>query len=408
MKKHLVAAIFSFISFAVVAQSKFEKDFLFYWQTIDDNFAYFDRQKIDWKKVKEVYEKAAESITNQNDFVHFLESVNNELYNGHVFLNMNTQTSNRTIPSGSDLKVSWLNRQFMITELRENFNAENCGLAVDMQVIKFNDTPIEEAVKKLLPRTAETMNKEMYEYAANMLLAGTHNSPRKVTTLLKGREQTFYPDSLPNKTEKSDTALLEKKLLPGNIGYIKINNSLGNSELVEAFDNTLNSFLNTNGLILDMRETPSGGTTSIARGIMGRFTSKELPYQKHIYSSEEKETGIKRSALELVSPRGIIYKKQLVILVGNWTGSMGEGMAIGFDGMKRATIAGTQMAGLLGEIFTFRTPALNIPFSFPCVKLQHINGQPREDFIPPVYIKDQKQGIEIAGNLLRKNISTRQ
>jgi carboxyl-terminal processing protease len=352
--------------------------------------------------VKELYERSADSITNSNDFVHLLETVNNELYNGHVFLNTNTQSSNRTIPSGSDLKVSWLNRQFVITELREQFNAENCGLKVGMQVIKFDDWKMEDAIKKFLPRSAASIDKEMYEYAANMLLAGTHDSNRKITIMLNGREKIFNPDSLPNKTEENPPRLLEEKLLPGNIGYIKINNSLGNTDLVEAFDNTLKIFSNTIALIIDLRETPSGGTTSVARGIMGCFISKEQPYQKHIYSSEEKETGIRRSALELVTPRDPIYKKPLVVLVGYWTGSMGEGIAIGFDGMKRATIAGTQMAGLLGEIFTFRTPELNIPFSIPCVKLQHINGQPREDFIPPFLIKDQKQALQIASRLLRK------
>jgi hypothetical protein len=50
--------------------------------------------------------------------------------------------------------------------------------------------------------------------------------------------------------------------------------------------------------------------------------------------------------------------------------------------MKKARIMGTKMAGLLGEIYSFETPENKIPFSFPCVQLQHINGQPREDFIP--------------------------
>jgi carboxyl-terminal processing protease len=402
MRLYFTTALFFFQALSSFSQSKFQKDFSFYWQTINDNFAYFDRQRIDWNKVKALYERSANSITNSNDFVHLLETVNNELYNGHVFLNTNTQSSNRTIPSGSDLKVSWLNRQFVITELREQFNAENCGLKVGMQVIKFDDRKMEEAIKKFLPRSAASIDREMYEYAGNMLLAGTHDSNRKITIMLNGREKIFNPDSLPNKTEENPPRLLEEKLLPGNIGYIKINNSLGNMDLVEAFDNTLKIFSNTIALIIDLRETPSGGTTSVARGIMGCFISKEQPYQKHIYSSEEKETGIRRSALELVTPRGPIYKKPLVVLVGYWTGSMGEGIAIGFDGMKRATIAGTRMAGLLGEIFTFRTPELNIPFSFPCVKLQHINGQPREDFIPPFLIKDQKQALQIASRLLRK------
>ena len=37
----------------------------------------------------------------------------------------------------------------------------------------------------------------------------------------------------------------------------------------------------------------------------------------------------------------------VVVLVDHWTGSMGEGIAIGMDGLKRATIVGTEMAGLL-------------------------------------------------------------
>ena len=81
---------------------------------------------------------------------------------------------------------------------------------------------------------------------------------------------------------------------------------------------------------------------------------------------------------------------------------MGEGIAIGFDGMKRAKIVGTKMAGLLGEIYSFKTPEIKIPFSFPCVKLQHIDGQPRENFTPTVLVKDQKQTLKIAADLLMK------
>ncbi len=99
---------------------------------------------------------------------------------------------------------------------------------------------------------------------------------------------------------------------------------------------------------------------------MGRFTDQELLYQKHIYTAEEK-LGIRRSTLELVSPRQKIYAGHLIVLVGYWTGSMGEGMAIGFDSMKKATIMGTKMAGLLGEIYSFETPETKITFSFPCV-----------------------------------------
>jgi carboxyl-terminal processing protease len=111
------------------AQSIYQKDFLFYWQTVKDNFAYFDRQKTNWDEVKTIYSWKADTIKTKDGFIHFLEKVNNELHNGHVYLNTNRDNSNRLIPSGSDMKISYKENQFVITELRENFNAAQCGLS---------------------------------------------------------------------------------------------------------------------------------------------------------------------------------------------------------------------------------------------------------------------------------------
>jgi C-terminal processing protease CtpA/Prc len=382
MRIKLATAILCFALNLASGQTTFQKDFIFYWQTIRDNFAYFHKQRTDWDSAKTIYQPAVDTITTKDSFIHLLETVNNELYNGHVFLNINTNSSNRTIPTGADLKVSLEGGQFVISEIREDFNADKCGLQTGMVITGFNNFPIREAIKKYLPKSVKEVDRDMLEYAANLLLAGTHNIKREITALVNGQEQTFKPDQVPNRTEESPGTLIESQIISDTTGYIKINNSLGNSHLISEFDLALDSLINTRKLILDLRETPSGGNTTVARAIMGRFTDSELPYQKHIYTSEEKETGIKRSTLELVSPHGKTYNGQLIVLVGYWTGSMGEGMAIGFDAMKKGTIMGTKMAGLLGEIYSFETPENKITFSFPCVQLQHVNGQPREDFVP--------------------------
>ena len=44
------------------------------------------------------------------------------------------------------------------------------------------------------------------------------------------------------------------------------------------------------------------------------------------------------------------------------------------------------MAGLNGAINGFQTPNTKIPYSFPTEQLYHINGRPRENFIPTNYI----------------------
>ena len=403
MKKSILILMFFCVANAV-AQTKFQKDFDFYWLSVNDNFAYFDRQKTNWNEVKTVYQPMLDTVKSRPGMIHFLEIVNNEMHNGHVFLNTNLNSSTRTIPTGSDLKVSYENGHFVISEIRESYNADLSGLKKGMVVVRVNDVPIEIAMKEFLPRTIHQVNNDSYEYAGNMVLAGKHNVKRKITVLENNVQKDYFPDAIPNMTEARAKTSLEQKKLDGNIGYIKINNSLGDTELIKDFDAALDNLMDTDGFIIDLRETPSGGTTTIARAIMGRFTDVERPYQKHVYTNEEKESGVRRSTIELVSPRKTIYKKPLVILVGNWTGSMSEGIAIGFNGMKRASVIGTKMAGLLGEIYSFETPELKIPFSFPCVQLQQINGKPREDFKPDIIVDDPKIMIKTASAIIQSKI----
>jgi C-terminal processing protease CtpA/Prc len=388
------------------SQTKFQEDFEYYWKTIDENFGYFDTQKTNWAKVKEIYQPQVDTITTTRSFVQLLELINNELYNGHISLNTNLPSSNRLIPTGADLWVKYYGKQFIISSIREGFGADQSGLKPGMIITRFNGEAIEHAIHYFLPKSVVTHDTRMHEYAANMLLAGRHNTKRTITAKWKGIERNYYPDSL-KESPTGNPPLLEYNRLPHGLAYIKITNSLGDNNTIRAFDEVLDGLLDTKGLVLDLRETPSGGNTTVARAIMGRFIEKTMPYQKHSLPAEEKQYGVKRSWVEYVSPRGKTYKKPLVILVNRWTGSMGEGIAIGFDGMKRAEIVGEKMAGLIGAIYSFNLPETNIGFSLPVEKLFHVNGSPRENFTPKYLLKGNENYLPFAIQVLRKKIASR-
>jgi carboxyl-terminal processing protease len=88
--------------------------------------------------------------------------------------------------------------------------------------------------------------------------------------------------------------------------------------------------------------------------------------------------------VEIVSPKKPTYTKPLVVLINHWTGSVGEGIAIGFDALKRSAIIGTPMAGLNGAIYSFTMPHTSIGFSLPVEKLFHVNGTLREYCKPTI------------------------
>lgn len=369
--------LFVLIPFFSISQSTYESDFDKFLNDYEQYFGYLKDRDIDIKKIRAHYIEDVRSVSTRNEFISLMENVINEFYNGHISLNTSISTSNNIIPTGADIYAVKKGEKYFISDLRKGFPAENSGLIKGMEIIKYNDQNISEAIKTFLPKTVDSYNELMYEYALNMLLAGQRNASKKITVLKEKTEIDFIIDY---SNFKLYNTILESKQIDAKTGYIKINNSLGNSDLIPAFDKALDSLFNLETIILDLTETPSGGNTMIGRAIMGRFISKELPYQIHLF--KEKPYNTIRKWVELATPREEIYKGQLIVMVGHWTGSMGEGIAIGFDAMKRADIVGTKMAGLIGAIHILNMPNTGIGYSIPAEKMYHVNGTPREDFIP--------------------------
>ncbi len=372
---------------SMFAQTKYQKDFVEFWTDINNHYAYLEQQNIDWNKVREIYEPQAAIISDDDEFIQFLETILNELHNGHSSLNTNLETSNRLIPSGSDICIEKSGNKFYIKDLRKGFGADLSGLKIGMEIKLFNGNPIEEQLKKFLPKFTDNHNPRMYQYALDMLFAGTHNTKREITVIGNGKEKSYFPVTYGNRDE-----LLFSEILNKNTAYIKINNSLGNNNLIAVFDKPLDSLFKFKNLVIDLTETPGGGNTTVARAIMGRFIIQLLPYQIHEF--DEKKYQTKRHWVEYVTPRKEIYKGNVYILVGRWTGSMGEGVAIGFDGMKRAKIIGTEMAGLIGAISNFQLTETEIGFQFPTERLYHVNGTARENFLPEILTQNSEQTIQ--------------
>lgn len=402
MKPHLFVLILFMIPFNFIGQTpaptpaQFKEDFNVFWTSINDEYCYFNKKQTDWEKVKEMYSAVVDSIKTRDQFVSVLEKMLYELYDHHAGLNTNTSTSQRLVPSGTDIWAEYINGVPVITELRPKFGCESAGIIPGMELVAVNDVPVQTAINPFLPKSLHKDDIEARNYALRVLLAGNHIQPRKFTLKYKGKSNDYFPDRSGFLLEdikynsRIDTRIMD------SIGYIKINNCLYDNDLIPEFDSVMQTMEHTRGLILDLRETGSGGNTSVARAILGWFINKEHFYQKHEYFAEEKESGIKRSWEEIVSPRkGKYYDKPLVILVDHWTGSIAEGITIGFDALTRprTKIIGTKMARLNGAVYTHELPNTKIHFSFPAERLYHINGVPREQYLPPIYIDLLKEKV---------------
>jgi C-terminal processing protease CtpA/Prc len=389
-----------------LTHQQYKEDFTYLWETIKTYYCYWDKKATDWERVKTHYAPELDTITTTGSFVGLLERVLYELYDHHASLNTNTLESQRLVPSGTDMWAGYRQGKPVITEVRYQYGAWKAGLRAGMELVAFNDQPIEQAVTPLLAKSLSRQDPEARNYALRVLLAGRHSEKRKITARDRSGPRLFYPDSAGTINDYTYTGDIESKVFEGGIGYIRINNRLWDNVLIPLFDSVLSTLMTTKALILDLRETPSGGNTTVARAILGRFITREGFYQVHELTAEERVYGVKRSWKEIVSPRGIPYTKPLVVLANHWTGSVGEGITIGFDGLKRTTVVGTRMAGLNGAIYSYQLPNTRIGFSIPVEKLFHVSGLPREAFVPPVEVtfsgSGQDEILQKALNYLSK------
>ncbi|WP_066405817.1 S41 family peptidase [Flavisolibacter tropicus] len=381
----ILLATSSFLHAQKLNTKEYKEDFTYFWNTLREDYAYFDKKQTNWNAVKTHYEKGLDTIKSNRDFTFLLEAVFRELYDDHASLNTNTPYSRRLVPSGTDVWAAYVKGKPLILEVRHRFGAEKAGITAGMEVVAINDVAVEQAIAPFLPKTMKNEDPEALNYALRVALAGNHIQPRKLSLKQKDKVTDYFPDTPQMLLENIQYPSLVNSAINNDIGYIKINNSLYNNELIAAFDSIMANMANTKALILDLRETPSGGNTTVARAILGWFVNKDQFYQKHEIPAEERAYGVKRSWIEIVSPRkGKYYGKPLVVLGSHWTGSAGEGITIAFDGLKRATVIGTRLAGLNGAIYSYSMPNTKIGFSFPVEKLYHVDGTPRELYKPTI------------------------
>ncbi|MBC8064573.1 MAG: hypothetical protein H7Y17_07070, partial [Chlorobia bacterium] len=299
------------------------KDFDVLWETIRDEYAYFDLHRADWTKARTVFRPKVQEVSHLGEFVMLLERLLDQLADPHTHLNSNTASSQRLVPSGA---LVWAvpDKEAAVVKSIRSFEVAK-GLRTGDRILLINGQTASVAVKQRIGPASNGSDPAVRQYALMCLLAGKRDKAVEIRVARRGATPRdlilIPPDS--NKAAKSPTQPLLVKVLPGNVGYIRFNNSLGVQETVLAFDRAIARLSATKGLVIDLRDTPGGGNTTIGRAILGHFVRKERPYQKHSDPGEFRATGIPRSWIELVSPRVPGYTKPVVALVGRWTASMG-------------------------------------------------------------------------------------
>ena len=356
--------------------------------TMAARYAYLPDRHVDIEKLRRVYVAEAGAVCEPHAFLNVLERLLAEFHDHHIEAKVNNSHSPQLVPSGTDVWAAMRGGKALVEQVRPRSDAAKAGLRSGDEIVSIGGVAAKAAVEPHGPRCLSMPDPEADDYTLRILLAGTHDARRIfVSRDAAGKERAI---DLPSFVRPEFGAPLTQMQM-GRIGYIRVENALGDGALVDAFDKAAVDLADSTALILDLRNTPSGGNTDVAEPILGRFISHRSDYQR-VFDPAPGKSFPKDSWVRSVEPRGPTIAQPLAVLVDRWTGSMGEGMAIGLDGLKRATVVGTHMAGLCGATSDVTLPRSGIGVAFPTERLYHLDTTPRDIWKPPQFVDPATPG----------------
>lgn len=290
--------------------------------------------------------------------------------------------------TSTDLAVSMANGRVRIVDVRRGSPAFAAGLRPGDEVLAIDGMAAEKAALAPYGEVLDHPTPLQLSYGATLAANGKRAGKRTLTVrgATTGETRQVVLEN-PREFARSvgGRPLVDLEFIGdrGEVVVLRPNNSLGNNDTIGAFDIAMRRALDkgARAVILDMRETPSGGNTEVARSIMGHFVAEPKPYQMHRIPALEREFTVPRQFVEYVMPRSPHFSGPVFVLHGKWTGSMGEGIVIGMDAATDAITIGSDMGDLLGGLWNNDLEVSNARLDLGGEALFHVDGTPREDYV---------------------------
>jgi carboxyl-terminal processing protease len=365
-------------------------------QTLREGYAYLDRPGLDLEVWLTATRAAATATGDAAAFRAVVNRAVAALTDPHLLLMPLSDEDANVWPTAGDLAIACHDARYHIADVRAGSAADRAGLRPGDQLQTVDGAPVGAAVDAWLAPFVAAPTDHQRGYVATLLANGRRVGPRRLG--LSGGEV-----ELPNPREFAAEVAARPPLSvreEGGAVVLRVENALGRRETIAAFDEALAAHIDARGVILDLRNTPSGGNTDVARAIIGHFLDEPAPYQVHEIPAIERATSVPRRFVEYAMPRAPRYRGPLAVLGGRWTGSMGEGLVIGLDAAGARTFA-SDMGDLLGALHVVELPEAEGSLELGMEALFHVQGTPRADYVADVPLPSADRDAEGGDPALR-------
>ncbi len=347
---------------------------------IRDNYAYLDELPGGVVPSSARLDAERDAVHDADSLLHYAEDMIAALADHHALTGKSFADDWAIVPTYSDLWIVRAGDAYAVDAVKAGSPADRAAIHPGDRLIRVGDETVDAAVAAFWSRLGLTPVGERGAFAARVLAAGRRDRARVLTFATPGGERRVTLDSLYARQAERPPLTVGRA---NGVTTIRFNNSIGDLPTIAAFDAAMTAVPPTAPVVVDLTDTPSGGTSAIARAIMSWFVRQPMPYQRHQLPAEERETGIVRQWVEDVVPRAAKFHPGPVrVEVGRWTGSMGEGLAVGFMALG-TPVCGTPMAGLKGAVYDLDLSRTGLRVKLPVERIDTVAGAPRHRVVPP-------------------------
>lgn len=323
------------------------------WTTIRDQHYDPDLMGLDWEAIGEKYRAQMAGTDSMDDVRIVLTRMINELGQSHfnilpreIFRDIDGTGEVQFLSGTLGIKVRAVDGRSLVVAVAEGSPAELAGVRTGWEVYSIDGEDVRPVLQRVTEEFREHTYLELYQSAVVRRHLEGDVGHRVALTFLN-QEDTAMSFTLTMEQKpgwRSQAGNLppfylefESRMLPGNIGYISFSNFMDPVRLMPAYNQALESFMDADGLLIDIRGN-GGGMAPIAMGMAGWLVPGKEQYLGTLLMRNMKLKTI-------IYPRPKTFDGPVAVLVDGLSASCSELFSGGLKDLNRARIIGTATAG---------------------------------------------------------------
>ena len=219
------------------------------------------------------------------------------------------------------------------------------GLSPGDIIVSIDGKSADECLTEAMKYVCNSTDRGRIREACSRLLQGTPKTSVSVTVRSRDGQEKQLSLSRDPDSDFNRKPVISSRFIDSNIGYIRISRWTGNN-LISEFDQILQKFKTTKGIIIDVRGN-SGGNDRLADLVNGRFVEKPVVSSIDFWRKSGSDTYQK--SVGWVKPRGPWrYEGRVAALIDEGSMSACEHFVSGLEAMGFVLLVGTPTNGAGG------------------------------------------------------------